>query len=121
MNNLINTIAHNFKGYVYYPEYEDIDDKERAKRLQDVLEDVCGNLSEATQLLHNKPVNIEYLLSIVSSYLIGIQDGSISTKDTLPPYVLFEENLLPNLENTETVLKETIEEPEQSDDTKTNE
>jgi hypothetical protein len=73
---------------------------------------VCNNLAEAHKLMDGKTVNIEYLLSIVASYLIGIQEGQIDPTSAETPSLLFTESLYPSLEAHEDIITEVIEEDE---------
>jgi hypothetical protein len=56
------------------------------------------NIAYANYLTEDKNVDIELLVQIVASYLIGRQDGELDD-DTPSPAVLFEESLFPTLRN----------------------
>lgn len=106
--NTINNIAHNYHGIDYGFEYEDDIDREKSIALEESLYTICNQLAEIEKITGNRNINVEYLLTIVGSYVLGIQDGTLDIEQTEPPSVLFEQSLFPSLANTSTVEKEII-------------
>lgn len=115
MSSLVNDIAHNYKGDEFSDTVEDYDGlnfKQKSELLQDCLYTVCEKLSTADKITGGLNTNTEYLLSIVASYLIAIEDGTLPS-DSLPPSTLFEESLFPQLEAQTGIVVEAIEEGEE--------
>ena len=86
------------------------DDKEKSQVLEECLTSICENLEDVSILTEGK-ANIEYLLSIVGSYLIGLKEGELD-ENTRTPAELFEESLFPTLDAIGTIEVEAIEEDE---------
>jgi hypothetical protein len=98
---LINSISNTYKGNqeVFKLWVEDLkDDKAKAEELEDVLSGIVESIAYATYLTENKGVDIDLLVQIVASYLIGMEQGELD-EDTPPPAVMFEESLYPALRN----------------------
>ena len=111
---LINDIAHNYDG-VCDTDFSEASESTLSVMLEDSLTNICNELAKAHQLLHNKSIDIEYLLTIVGSYLMGIQQGTLD-KDTEPPSKIFELSLYPTLANmSDEIITEVIEEDEDDD------
>lgn len=85
-----------------------LNDEDKGKLLEDKLTSICHNLAEIGALTDHK-ADLEFLLMVVGSYLIGNQDGTL-TDDVTQPHTIFTENLLPMLDNMEEVEVEEIEE-----------
>ena len=113
--NTINDIAHFYKGKNTDISYEDFSVEEKSIVLEDHLLNICESLAEANKLTEDKNVNIEYLLTIVGSYLMGVQEGTLDVTSTEPPSKLFEESLYPSIEAAGIIDTEVIEEDEQLD------
>jgi len=104
LSNIINSISYALRD----KEYDScgMSDEDKAGLLQTELIRICNSLGECNNLTDNKGVDIEYLLSIVGSYLIGIKDGTLE-EDVKPPEKLFIESLYPNIKELE-VVKEQL-------------
>jgi len=74
---------------------EYLPDEAKGVLVEELLTEVCTNLSEVGGLLDNK-ADLEFLLQIVGSYLISKEAGTLD-KDVLTPSKLFEVNLIPML------------------------
>lgn len=107
---IINDVTHSYKGIYTDETYRDYNDTDRAIELEDNLTAICNHLAEIHKLTYKKSVNAEYLLTIVASYLLGLQDGSIVYNEMETPAQLFKDSLLPSLANSEEVITEVIEE-----------
>lgn len=103
----INNIAHYYKGKDNTDEYSRYTDKDKAIILELALTVVCENLYKAHLLTYSKSIDIEYLLNVVGSYLMGMQEGHLN-EQTERPSKLFEESLYPSLQNISEVTKELI-------------
>ena len=106
MSQLVNNIAHFLSVDTGY---EDADTNTKAEFLESTLTEICFRLAEAEALTGGNKLDIGYLLSIVSSYLMGIQEGTLDPKTVEPPSLLFIESLFPSLENPQTIDTEVIE------------
>lgn len=69
----------------------------RGEKLEEILTVVCNKLGEAGSLTENK-ADLEFMLSIVGSYLMTLKKGELP-EDSKPPSVLFDERLFPILDN----------------------
>jgi len=112
MSNLVNNISH---FLAVDTDYEELSVGIKASYLESTLTEVCFRLAEAEALTGNNKIDIGYLLSIVSSYLMGIQDGSLDQDLTEPPSILFKESLYPSLANRATIETEVIEDDDNID------
>lgn len=112
MDNIVNSISHNYKGVDYGFDYATYSVAEKSEVLEEQLTAVCNNLAEVNKLMDGKTVNIAYLLSIVASYHMGIQEGEIDADTAETPALLFTESLYPSLDAMEEVEAEVIEEDE---------
>ncbi len=109
---LINDIAGSYTGYGE-GDYSGVSIPDKAELLEEYLISICSSLSEVSKLTEGK-ANVEYLLSIVGSYLLGIQSEELDL-DVTPPKVLFEESLYPSLDAMleEEITVEVIDDEEQ--------
>ena len=114
----INQIGH-YLGNNAEPIDEQLSYRDKGEMLEQYLKLMCEIASDIEQLTGNKNVDIDYLLGIEASYLIGIADGSLIEEDTKPPAVLFETSLFPSLDNM-FVDTEVIEEEEDIGECDTN-
>lgn len=107
MSNTINMLAHYYKGKDDETDYSQGCVTVKSDLLEEALVGICDNLAKVENITGRKNIDVEYLLNIVGSYLLGIQDGSLDEDTTEPPSKLFEVSLFPALENTDnTVTKE---------------
>lgn len=113
----INNIAHHYKGIYEEDVYDEFSVDEKSLVLEDHLTAVCNHLAETQKLLCGKTIDVEYLLNVVGSYLLGIQEGQLEEGVTEPPSKLFETSLYPTLENMGEVTKEV--DNDESDDSGT--
>lgn len=112
----INNIAHYYKGIYTDENYESFTDSERAIELEDHLIGVCNHLAEAQKLTYSKNIDVEYLLNVVGSYLMGVQEGQLDDS-TEPPSKLFEESLYPALHNIDNEVIKEIDDDSTEDST----
>ncbi len=96
---LINSISNTNRVSTEYmrDEVKDFTDKKRAEELEYTLSNICDEISYCNFLTKEKHIDVELLLQIVASYLIGRDQGELE-EDVKPPRVLFEENLIPTLD-----------------------
>lgn len=104
----INAIAHSYKGKEDYLYLAEGSDTAKSFILEEELLGICESLSKIEGITGNKNIDIDYLLGIVGSYLLGLQEGSITKDETEPPSKLFEVSLFPALKNIDNnITKET--------------
>lgn len=116
MSNIINDIAHNYVTTDL--DYTDSNIHAKALLLEEALINVCDNLSKINALTHYKKIDISYLLTIVGSYVLGIQEGTLDKETTEPPSRIFADSLYPILDNINTeVVVEEITDDDTSDST----
>jgi hypothetical protein len=84
--------------------------EERGKKLERLLTEAFRNLQEAEEIVEHK-VNIEFLFTIVGSYITANDDGKLSD-DVRTPAELFEERIFPIVDGS-TLEVEDIEEDEE--------
>jgi len=80
--------------------------KTRGQTLEDLLTTAFHSLQGAEQLTEEK-VDIPFLLNIVGSYITAKEQGKLE-EDTVPPSVLFEERIMPIVDES-TLVQEKIE------------
>ncbi len=105
---VINNIAHSLRseeGQGYATDYTNMSVEDKSGLLEDYLTSVCNSLAEVHKLVDEKPVDVEYLLSVVGSYLIGIEEGGLDPLTTEPPSYLFETSLYPSLDGVGTTIE----------------
>lgn len=112
----INNIAHYYKGVETEVDYTKGSEHIRAIMLEDTLRDVCNSLVKAEKLTGDKKIDIEYLLNVVGSYLMGMQEGQLGDL-TEPPSKLFEESLFPALQNINNEVIKEIDDDDTEDST----
>ena len=113
---IINTIAHSYDGVIPYDGgYKDMDIETKSELLESNLVSICESLAEIENLTDNRKLDVDYLVTIVGSYLMGVQEGTLGD-DAQPPSVLFAESLYPSLVQDVEVIKESIDETD-SDNT----
>lgn len=115
MSNSINNIAHFYKGVYTDEDYTSYSVKERSVELQEHLMSVCNHLASAERLTDNKKIDIEYLLNVVGSYLMGIQEGQLDADKTEKPSVLFETSLYPAIAKIDENITKEIDYDESDD------
>lgn len=117
MSNTVNDIARAL-GSFYTDEnpYENLTDDEKGVVLSNILEDICNNLKEIDILTEQKGIDVNYLLSIEGSYIVGMTEGTLN-EETTPPSVLYSENLFPNLKDIELTKEEDTDGEQDSDTT----
>jgi hypothetical protein len=81
----------------------------KGQKLEELLYTICISLGEIGSLTENK-ADVEFLLSIVGTYIISKNKGELP-EDVVHPNELFDRNLFPMLANY-TVHKEEIKEDE---------
>ena len=111
--NLINSISNVYKGNSEADReiYADWTDEERASVLEVILTRICDDIVACNILTKEKHIDIELLLQIVSSYLIGREAGDLD-ENTPPPSQLFLDTLIPQLDD----LPDTIEEIKETEE-----
>ena len=82
----------------------------RGKQLEGLMTTVFLTLKEAEELTEGK-INLEFMLSIVGSYITAKGEGKLDD-DVLPPSQLFEERIFPIVDGS-TLEVEDIEEDEE--------
>jgi len=107
MNN-INAIAHSYKGKEDYTYLAKDKTETKSVVLEDELFSICESLSKIEGITGNRTIDVDYLLGIVGSYLLGLQEGSLDKDTTEPPSKLFEVSLFPALENINTNVTKEI-------------
>lgn len=80
--------------------------KDRGERLEVLLTNVCNTLGEVGSLTNNK-ADLEFILSVVGSYLITKKQGNLP-EDSKPPSFIFNTNLFPAIDNASEVEVEDI-------------
>lgn len=95
----VNAIAHSYNGKEDYTYLSEGVDETKSAILEDELFSICESLAKIEGITGKKSIDIDYLLGIVGSYLLGIQDGSLDKDTTEPPSSLFEASLFPALKN----------------------
>jgi len=114
---LINSIAQSYKGNpeVYF-EGKELSVAEKSQELEDALATIVRAISVVDYLTDYKNVDVELLLQIVSSYMVGREQGELD-EHTPPPSELFENSLYPSLENVSVeVTKEEIPDGKEDND-----
>jgi len=112
MSDIINSIAHSYDGEEVLGaigDYENMSIPDKSVLLEDYLVGICNSLAEVERLTGNRKIDSSYLLTIVGSYLIGLQTKELD-EGTTPPSKLFEDSLYPTLANQDTLTVEAIEE-----------
>ena len=118
MANTINNLAHFYKGVYTDEDYTKYSVEEKSEALQDSLMSVCDHIALVNRITDDKKIDVEYLLNVVGSYLMGIQEGQLDINTTEPPSKLFETSLYPALDKIDgEVVKEV--DSDESDDSKT--
>ncbi len=84
------------------------------KQLEDILTIVCNKLGRASVLTEGK-ADLEFLLGIVASYLLSRHRGKLG-EDALPPSILFDERVFPQIDNFQEVEVEEIEDGDSTTD-----
>jgi len=107
----INQIGHRLALGSTDETYVDSTDREKSLVLSELLTTICEAAEKVEVICGNLTVDIDYLLGIEGSYLIGIKDGEL-TKDTPPPAELYETSLFPSLEAASGIEVQVIEEEE---------
>ena len=86
--------------------------KDKGLLLSDYLSEICELAEEIDILTGGVSIDVDYLLGVEGSYLIGIKDGSLNPEDTPKPNTLYETSLFPSLEETHGIEVQVIEEDE---------
>ena len=89
-------------------EYTLLDGVSRGQKLEELLCTICNTLGEVGSLTEEK-ADVEFLLSVVGSYLISKKQGKLSD-DVLHPNELFDANLFPMLDNVTLEVEDITEE-----------
>lgn len=76
----------------------------RGEHTADLLIDVCNNLMKVGAIT-GRTANVEFLLSIVGSYLFALKAGSLE-EGAVPPGQLFDESLFPALDTMQLEVEE---------------
>lgn len=76
----------------------------RGSKLEELLTTACNALGEIGSLTENK-ADVEFLLSVVGSYLISKKNGTLP-EDAVPPNELFDTNLFPMLDEVSLEVEE---------------
>ena len=115
---LINSISNTYKGnQEFYEEVtKEMSVEEKSRELEEVLTGIVDTIAYVNYLTENKNVDVELLLQIVASYVIGIEQGELDPEDTPPPSKLFEESLFPSLENVTTDVEVVKEDTDASEE-----
>ena len=72
--------------------------EDRGEKLEVLLTTVCNTLGEVGSLTDNK-ADIEFILSVVGSYLIAKKNGNLP-EDAQPPSYIFNTSLFPILDGS---------------------
>ena len=80
----------------------------RGNKLEELLTTVCNALGEVGSLTENK-ADIEFLISVLGSYLISKKNGTLPV-DVVHPNELFDTNLFPMLDEATFEVQEIEEE-----------
>lgn len=115
MSNTVNDIAHNYEGIYKDIDYKTFSVEEKSFQLEDHLLGICNHLAEVNKLTGDMSVNVDYLLGIVGSYVLGVQSGELDENTTEPPSTLFKVSLYPTLENATPIEAEVIGEEDELD------
>jgi len=105
----INQIGHHLGKDQSSTVYMNCTDKEKGEILSDLLVTICEAAEEVDVLTGGVSVDIDYLLGVEGSYIIGIREGELPP-ETLPPATLYEESLFPSLENAKGIETQVVEE-----------
>jgi hypothetical protein len=100
MQDIINAIAQGYEGEEVLGvmgDYDNLTIKEKSLLLEDYLVGICNSLAEVNNITGKRNVDANFLLTVVGSYLMGIQAGEIIAESEAPR-VLFEEALFPSLD-----------------------
>ena len=87
-------------------------DKEKGEILSDLLVTICEAATEIEVLCGGVGVDIDYLLGVEGSYIIGMRDGELDD-ETPVPAELYSTSLFPSLENRTGIETEVIPEEEE--------
>ena len=87
--------------------------KEKGEVLEQYLSEICELAEEIDILTGGVNVDIDYLLGIQGSYIIGIREGEFTEGETKPPSLLYAESLFPSLEEAKGIEVQTLEEEEE--------
>ena len=107
----INQIGHKLGEGIVSEVYAEAGHKEKAEILSDLLTSICDAAEEIEVLCGGVNVDIDYLLGVEGSYLIGIAEGELD-EDTPPPAELYETSLFTSLETLKGIDVQVIEEEE---------
>ena len=86
--------------------------EEKGELLSEYLQTICQCAEDIEVLCGGVGVDIEYLLGVEGSYIIGIRDGDLDD-ETPPPSELYAETLFPSFENARGIETEVIPEEEE--------
>ena len=85
----------------------------KGKILSEILSNICKEAREIDILTGGRNVDIDMLLGIEGSYIIGLKDGEFVAGETSPPSELYAESLFPSLDNFKGIDIQVIEEDEE--------
>ena len=85
----------------------------RGEQLEGLMTTVFLTLKEAEELTEGK-INLEFMLSIVGSYITAKEEGKLDD-DVLPPSKLFEDRIFPIVDDS-TITVESIAEEKAKED-----
>ena len=76
----------------------------RGQKLEGLLTTVFLSLKDAEQLTEEK-IDIEFMLSIVGSYITAKEEGKLA-EEFKEPYEIFDERIFPIVDNSELTVEE---------------